>query len=220
MVPSASARALANLTAWAAVQDLRIDRRQQEQLQIYLDNLLLWNRRLSLVSQEGPVPIVEKHFADALVAARHCRGASAVADLGSGAGFPGIVIAIQHPAARVTLMESRRRKASFLLDTARAASLVNVEVVADRVEAAACRPEHAGRYAISIARALGSVTELLEYSRALLTDAGRAIAMKGPSYRREMETAPIEALGFQPPNVHPYSLPDLSQRVLLSFARL
>jgi 16S rRNA (guanine527-N7)-methyltransferase len=218
MSRKSSTRAVANLLQWARAQEITTDDKQREQLEIYLDNVLLWNRRVALVSQSDPTSIAEKHFADALVAARHCQGASRVVDIGSGAGFPGMIIAIQSPTTRVTLVESRQRKASFLLDTARTANLENVEVVAERVENLASRPLHAGSYEIAIARALGSVEALLEYSRALLSDAGRAIAMKGPSYRSEIEEPSIGRLGFRPPTIHPYSLPDLAQRVLLSFA--
>jgi 16S rRNA (guanine527-N7)-methyltransferase len=220
MPVSASARALTSLKAWARAQDVAIDNSQRGQLEVYLDNLLLWNQRLALVSQTEPLAIVEKHFADALVAARYCRGATTIIDLGSGAGFPGLIIAIQYPDASVTLVESRLKKASFLVDTARAANLANVQIVADRIEVVARRPEHTRRYEISIARALGSVTKLLEYSRALLNDTGRAIAMKGPSYRSEIDALSIERLGFRPPIVRDYSLPDLSKRVLLTFVRL
>jgi 16S rRNA (guanine527-N7)-methyltransferase len=220
MPVSASAHALANLAPWLRAQQLAISDPQRQQLETYLENLLLWNRRIALVSQNDPTSIVEKHFADALVAARYCAGASSLVDLGSGAGFPGIVAAILRPETCVTLIEARRKKASFLTDTVRAASLANVDVVCDRIEAVARQPGRSGRYEIAIARALGSVAELLEYSRALLSDSGRAIAMKGPSYRNDLEAVPVESLGFHPPTIYSYSLPDLSQRVLLSFARL
>lgn len=220
MPGSEPTRALASLLPWAKAQDIWVSEAQQHQLQIYLDNLLLWNRRVALVSRSEPPFIVEKHFADALIAAQHCRGASTVVDIGSGAGFPGIIVAIQSPGTRVTLIEARQRKASFLLDTIRTANLRNVEVVAERAESLARQPSCAGRYEISIARAFGSVEVLLEYSRTLLGRAGQAISMKGPAYEQEIDEATIESLGFQPPAVHPYLLPDLSKRVLLRFPRI
>lgn len=220
MPRSISSRALEELFAWAEGQDIRIDVRQQEQLETYLDNLLVWNRRVALVSQSDTTSILQKHVSDCLVAAQYCRGASRVVDVGSGAGFPGIIIALQNPAAHVTLVESRQKKASFLRETVRVASLENVEVAAERVETLASKPLQTGRYEISIARALGSVNRLLECSRALLTSTGEVIAMKGPSYQSEIAEASIERLRFQPPAVYPYSLPDHSQRVLLRFARI
>jgi 16S rRNA (guanine527-N7)-methyltransferase len=215
-----SAEALANLLPWAQAQGVTIDDRQREQLEIYLDNLLLWNRRLALVSQHNRVTIVDKHFADSIVAAKHCLGTRAVVDLGSGAGFPGMIIAIQCPTTRVTLIESRRKKASFLLDTARIAGLANVEVIVDRIETIAGQPKHARQYEISIARALGSLAMLLEFSALLLDEIGHAIAMKGPSYASEMEATPVRHLGFATPTVSLYALPDKSQRALLNFSRL
>jgi 16S rRNA (guanine527-N7)-methyltransferase len=215
-----SAEALDSLVPWAQAQDVTIEDRQREQLEIYLENLLLWNRRLALVSQQNPVTIVDKHFADSIVAAKQCLGARAVVDLGSGAGFPGVIIAIQCPKTRVTLIESRRKKASFLLDTARMAGLANVEVIVDRIESIAGQPEHRAQYEVSIARALGSLAMLLEYSALLLDGTGLAIAMKGPSYASEMEATPIRQLGFGTPSVDSYLLPDKSQRALLHFSRL
>jgi 16S rRNA G527 N7-methylase RsmG len=100
------------------------------------------------------------------------------------------------------------------------AGLANVQVVTDRIETAAQQPEHASRYEISIARALGSLAMILEYSAPLLHKNGRDISMKGPSYASEMEITPVRHLGFGTPTVKSYVLPDKSQRALLNFSRL
>lgn len=219
-MPDAAAGALANLVRWARAQGVTTDEKQRDQLEVYLDNLLLWNRRLALVSQQKPAVIADKHFADSIVAALHCRENSAIVDLGSGAGFPGMIIAIYCPTTRVTLIESRRKKATFLLDTARRARLDNVEVVPDRIETVARQAKHTSQYDVSIARALGSMEMLLAHSDLLLRTAGTAIAMKGPSFESETETTPIQRLGFATPTIHSYALPDQSQRVLLEFSRI
>lgn len=218
-MPGTSSRdALSSLADWAASHAAGLNVRQLEQLDAYLDNLLVWNRRLALVSQQDPASIVNKHFADAIVAANHCRAAGSIVDLGSGAGFPGLIIAVVCPATRVTLIEAKQKKSSFLLDTIRRTGLGNVEVLAERIETAS--RQRAGSYEVSIARALGSIELFLEYSHALLRETGRAISMKGPSFENEIETPAIERLGFRGPAVYLYSLPDGSERALLSFERL
>jgi len=219
MPGEASAQALASLQPWVEAHGIALNDTQWDQLGAYLENLLLWNRRVALVSQDDPVTIAQKHFADALFAAQRCTGAPTAVDLGSGAGFPGIVMAIVCSGMNVTLIESRRKKASFLQDTVRALRLPNVLVVADRIEAVTQRSEHAGRYLISIARALGSVPTLLGYSKTLLREGGHAVAMKGPAYSAELERLALEDLGFEAPQVHTYQLPDGSERALLIFRR-
>jgi hypothetical protein len=108
---------------------------QVDQLRIYLDTLQLWNRKLALVSQHQASQIVDKHIADSLFAAGRCGGTDAVIDLGSGAGFPGLPIAIACPNARVSLVEARGKKASFLEEACRVAVIRNASICHARIEA-------------------------------------------------------------------------------------
>ena len=100
----------------------------------YLDLLLKWNARTNLTAIREPEEIVRRHFGESLFAARHLDAKpSTLLDLGSGAGFPGLPIALLRPEIQVTLAESQNKKASFLREAVRTLGL-NTEVWANRAE--------------------------------------------------------------------------------------
>src|SRR5665213_3017276 len=105
------------------------------QLSAYLDLLLKWNARTNLTAIREPEEMVRRHFGESLFAARHlAAGVDTLLDLGSGAGFPGLPIALLRPEVRVTLAESQNKKATFLREVVRTLEL-STEVWAGRVEA-------------------------------------------------------------------------------------
>jgi 16S rRNA (guanine527-N7)-methyltransferase len=110
---------------------------QLRQLGAYLDLLLKWNAKTNLTAVRDPEQILARHFGESLFAAEHLLAgepARSVIDLGSGAGFPGLPIAIYAPQAQVTLIESQNKKATFLKEVARSLPLKNVTVFAGRGE--------------------------------------------------------------------------------------
>ncbi len=105
------------------------------QLSAYLDLLLKWNARTNLTAIREPEEIVRRHFGESLFAARHLGvEVDTLLDLGSGAGFPGLPIALLRPEVRVTLAESQHKKASFLREVVRTLGL-STEVWTGRAEA-------------------------------------------------------------------------------------
>jgi 16S rRNA (guanine527-N7)-methyltransferase len=125
-----------------------------------------------------PGTAVDAHVADALVALEleQVRRAGRIVDLGSGAGFPGLVLAVALPAAQVALVESSARKCAFLSRTAAALGLANVETVASRAETWS---DGLGRCDLVTARALAPLNVLVEYAAPLLAPAGSLVAWKG-----------------------------------------
>jgi 16S rRNA (guanine527-N7)-methyltransferase len=106
-----------------------------EQFVAYLELLLRWNARLNLTALRDPQQIVQRHFVECAFAAQRLPvGMASLLDYGSGAGFPGIPIAICRPEIRVTLAESLGKKAAFLREALRAVGMPG-EIVGDRVEA-------------------------------------------------------------------------------------
>jgi 16S rRNA (guanine(527)-N(7))-methyltransferase RsmG len=106
---------------------------QQEQLKRHYELLLHWNRKLNLISSRSEKEILERHYYESLFLGRHLPpGGFTIADIGSGAGFPGYVVAIQRPDCQVSLIESHQRKAVFLREAAR--DLPNIRVLARRAE--------------------------------------------------------------------------------------
>ena len=109
---------------------------QLQQIQLYLDLLLKWNSKISLTAIRNPEEIIRRHFGESLFAGEqlHAEGASSLADLGSGAGFPGLPIKIMAPQLQVTVIESQQKKAIFLREVLRTLELKNVIVHAGRGE--------------------------------------------------------------------------------------
>lgn len=105
------------------------------QLSVYLDLLLKWNARTNLTAIREPEQIVQRHFGESLFAGHHLAPETkTLLDLGSGAGFPGLPIALLRPDILVTLAESQNKKATFLREVVRTLGLTNVEVWASRAE--------------------------------------------------------------------------------------
>jgi 16S rRNA (guanine527-N7)-methyltransferase len=118
---------------------------------------------------------IDVHLADSLVALElpAVRKAATIADLGAGAGFPGLALAAARPDAAVTLIESNRRKASFIAQLAATAQLDNVQVTARRAE------EAAGKHDVVTARALAELPVVLEYAAPLLQQGGTVVVWQG-----------------------------------------
>jgi len=104
-----------------------------EQLAVYLDLLQKWNARINLTAIRDPEEIVRRHFGESLFVGLHLGMCKTLLDFGSGAGFPGVPIQLLRPHLKVTLSESRARKASFLKELVRTLNLPT-EIWADRVE--------------------------------------------------------------------------------------
>lgn len=175
-----------------------------DQLRVYVDLLRLWNRKVSLVASSDPEVVLAKHVADSLFAAAHCRQADAIVDLGSGAGFPGLVIAMAAPAVRVTLIEARGKKVSFLEEVCRVAKLPNATPIHGRIEVVAAEPQHHAAYPIATSRALADLQLLRALAAPLLRSEGRLVAMRSASASVPQGADPIR-----------YTLPDGTPRALL-----
>jgi len=151
--------------------------------QNYIDILLLWRIRLSLTTAATPQQVVRDHILDSLALCRFIQPGMRVADLGSGAGFPGVPLAIACDGARVSLVESRRKKANFLREVARSAKLTNVEIIEERAERLADGVTKA--WDLVVSRAVWALADFLALSEHLLVRGGLAIAMKGPKASSE-----------------------------------
>ena len=151
-----------------------------------------------------PAAAVERHVADSLTALAigEVRAAGAVADIGSGAGWPGLALAAALPAARVSLVESAIRHCRYLERAAAHAGLDNVEVVHARAEA---WPAGIGRHDLITARALAALPVLCEYAAPLLREGGSLVAWKAAVPAEELTdgAAAATVLGLEPTGVHP-----------------
>lgn len=144
-------------------------------LAAYLELVEKWNRVHNLTAVREPSQMVTLHLLDSLSILPHVANAASLVDVGTGAGLPGIPLAIARPAMRVTLLDSSHKKCAFLQQAKTELGLANVEVVCDRVEA--WKPQ--SRFDVVVSRAFSDLADFVEQAKHLVAPGGRLMAMKG-----------------------------------------
>lgn len=174
----------------AALQGRALDPLQLAQLATVLDVLQRDEHAPTTVRDTGDA--AERHLADSLVGLDfdYLIAAEAIADLGAGAGFPGLALAIALPAARVSLVESRRRKCEFLTRICAAAGVANASVVCVRAEQ---WHDGVGASDAVVARALAPQPVVLEYAAPLLREGGALLDWRGRREPAEERSASVAA---------------------------
>ncbi len=171
----------------AAVLERRLTPTEREDFDKYLRLLIKWQKAHRLVGSDDPMWIVEHLFLDSLLFLRVLPSTvQTLADLGSGAGLPGLPIKIVRRDVDVTLIESRRRRAMFLTSAIRTIRLEGARVVEGRVEDVT--PELGGRFEAVVMRCAGDVDAMIPAAAALLLDRGIVIA-SGPPRPRPIAVA-------------------------------
>jgi len=159
----------------------------QTQLMAYLRELTTWNATYNLTAVRDPMAMVTRHLLDCLSITDFVTGRS-LADVGTGAGLPGIAMAIVRPKLSVTLIESSRKKAAFLRHVRRQLALDNVEVIQERVEL--YRP--ATRFDCVTSRAFATAGDTARWAGHLVAPGGRFVLMKGRDPIAEMDDLPLD----------------------------
>ncbi len=152
----------------------------------YLFELKKWNRAYNLTALKNDEDIIIKHFLDSLLYLKAVpEGSAELCDIGSGAGFPGMPMAIVQPEIKITLIEPSRKKTAFLKHLKRTLNLSNVEALQNRVEDVKNR-----LFDIAVTRALFSIKDLIKKARHILKKEGFFILNKGPNFEDEMCNLP------------------------------
>jgi 16S rRNA (guanine527-N7)-methyltransferase len=157
----------------------------QAKLLSYIALIDKWNRVYNLTAIREPHKMVSQHVLDSLSVSPHLRGETLL-DVGSGAGLPGIPLAIARPALAVTLLESNNKKAAFLRQTAIELDAANIDVVAERVETW----QSPRRYDVVISRAFSDLAEFVTLAGRHCADEGTLAAMKGVYPYEELAQLP------------------------------
>ncbi len=176
---------------------------QAGKLVAHLDLLDDWNQRMNLTAIRDRGQQLTKHLLDSLSVRPFLRG-SRIADVGSGAGFPGIPLAIVSPDLHFALIESTGKKCRFLEHVRDTLALTNVEVVQARAEA--FKP--AARFETVLARAVGPVADLVRNAGPLVAGGGRLLAMKGRFPEDELAK---KLSGWKIAEVHRLVVPGLDE---------
>ena len=203
---------MTDLAAGARALGIELDATQVAQLTQHLDLMDEWGERMNLTAIRERPQQVTRHVLDSLSVLPWVRGAR-LADVGTGAGFPGIPLAIVRPGLHLTLLDSTGKKCRFLEHVRDTLGLANVEVVQARAEA--YRPDV--RFDTVLARAVGPIADLVRNAGALVAAGGRLLAMKGRYPHDELAK---KLNGWKLVAVHPLRVPGLDEeRHLVELAR-
>lgn len=196
---------------------------QHAQLEKYLDLLLAGNERMNLTRITKRAAAEVQHVGDSLTLLPFLpAGAHRLADVGSGGGVPGIVLAIARPDASVVLIEATKKKTVFLREAPAELGLSNVTVIEQRAEDAGRLAELRETFDVAVARAVATMDWLAEWCLPLVKKGGKMLAMKGPKVQEELPVAAkaIRMLNGGEPVVHPVELPDTQGRVIVEIPKM
>jgi 16S rRNA (guanine527-N7)-methyltransferase len=171
----------------------------QQNLLTYLQQLHKWNQAYNLSGIKNIDQMLTLHILDSLAMAPHIDGTQ-IADVGTGAGLPGVPLAICFPEKNFILIDSNSKKTRFIFQTASLLGLSNVNVIHKRVEDYECQQQ----VDIVTSRAFSSLTDFVTGSQHLLQEQGRFLAMKGQVPEEEITALPPE---FSVKAIHPLNVP-------------
>lgn len=186
----------------------------------YHNLLTQWNERMDLTNVTDPEEALDRHYTDSLMPLKYRNlfpeGASLI-DVGTGAGFPGLPLAMARPDLKVTLLDAQQKRVAFLQAVIDELQLTNVKAIHARAEDGARQPLLREAFDLATARAVAAAPVLLEYLLPFVKTGGRALMWKGPGVRDELPQAAGAAkkLGGKLEEPLPMTLPDKEWEHLL-----
>ena len=176
----------------------------------YMNLLLEWNEKINLTSITRQDEIILKHFIDSMTVLKYLDKYNKIIDVGTGAGFPGIPIAIMKEEKSVTLMDSLNKRIKFLEDIKQKLDLKNIDLIHSRAEDLGQDLNNREMYDVSVSRAVANLTTLVEYLIPFIKIGGICICMKGQDVEEEINDSKrdIELLGGRIKKVDEFYLPD------------
>jgi 16S rRNA (guanine527-N7)-methyltransferase len=207
------------LSEGAAAFSVDLAAEQTARLMKYKELLLEWNNKINLTAIEEDRDIIVKHFIDSFSILPYLRNSGEkLADVGTGAGFPGIPAKIAYESVNVLLLDSLDKRVNFLKTVIGELGLEGIEAVHARAEEAGADPVYRESFDASVARAVASLPVLLEYCLPLVKTGGVFIAMKGSS-TEELGSSKkaLEILGGEVEEVRELTLPfsDIKRNIII-----
>jgi len=181
----------------------------------FRDELLKWNEQVNLTAITDPKEIESKHFLDSLSLLSFIpENAKTFVDVGSGAGFPGIPLAIARPDLQVTLIESIGKKAKFLEHIVEFLELQNVEVVTARGEDAGKHPDYKEKFDVGTARAVAKLNKLAPFVLPLIKRGGIFLAPKSSKENLEEAESTLKKYNAEIQEIKQMEIEGLSERIV------
>ena len=178
-------------------EGIELTKEQLNQLQIYFEVLMQWNEKINLTSLKDPEEIAVKHFLDSLMILKYVKfpAGSSLMDVGTGAGFPGLVLKIIRPDLKVSLLDSLGKRLKFLKEMVDILNIRDAKILHFRAEIAGKMPLYREQFDFVVARAVAPMFQLLEYCIPFVkVETGTFIAMKSKKGGEEVETSEEAAI--------------------------
>ena len=199
--------------------DIQFTEEQLNQFYKYMNLLLEWNEKINLTAITDPNEVILKHFIDSLTINKYIKENSTLADVGTGAGFPGIPLKILRPDLKITLVDSLNKRINFLNEVINKLNLVNIETVHSRIEDFGKDKKYRESFDFVTARAVANLAVLSEYLLPIAKVGGQCVCMKGSSVEEELSNGKnaIKVLGGKIKNIDEFVLPDsdMSRNVII-----
>lgn len=184
---------------------LDLTEKQYNQFITYMKLLQEWNEKINLTAITEDEEVIKKHFIDCIKAFKSnaVKNAKTVIDVGTGAGFPGLPIAIINPDVNVTLLDSLNKRINFLNTVVSALELKNVVTIHSRAEDGARKPEFREHFDVATSRAVANMAVLSELCLPYVKVNGHFVALKGPAIEEELKEGQkaISTLGGKLENI-------------------
>ena len=194
---------------------LFIDDNLAEKLYLYAQTLIEYNKSVNLTAITEPEEIEDKHFIDSLIFARRTEVAGKLVDVGTGAGFPGVVAKLYKPEIKLYLMDPTGKRIDFLKFLCTKLQ-IDAEFVKERAEEAA-RKQWREFFDVATARAVAALPILAEYCLPLVKPKSFFVAMKGQTDEKEQAQNAVKFLGGQWKETEKYILPNGEERMLIVY---
>lgn len=186
-----------------------------KQLYTYMECILESNNNINLTSITNPNEFIVKHFIDSLIISEYIDG-NKILDIGTGAGFPGIPLAINNPDKNFVLLDSVNKKLNVIRGTLPKISINNVDVIHSRAEDLAHDNEYREQFDCVVSRAVANLTTLVEYMLPFAKVGGMIICLKGPNYEQELMDASkaIDILGGKVEKTLSFNIEDNERNII------
>ena len=197
-----------------SVQNVNLNGVQIEQLDTYASFLKEYNEKINLTAICEYEEVLDKHFYDSLLLSFNKEIKGSLVDVGTGAGFPGIVLKIVYPDLKVILIEPLKKRCVFLNELIEKLGLKDIEVINSRGEDFSLTNRE--KYDFVTARAVSNLNMLIEICGAMVKVGGYFIALRGLNGKEEIENASlaIKKMGFEVENINESELNDGSKRII------
>ncbi len=201
-----------------------LDETKKTQLNLYGNLLVEWNEKINLTAIKEPEEILFKHFYDCILFFKNIdvpQNATLI-DVGTGAGFPGMVLKIVRPDLKVTLLDSLNKRLVFLNEVIEKLGLSDIKTVHSRAEDGGKNKNYREKYDIATARAVASMPVLLEYCLPFVKINGMFVAMKGPNVLEELKGCNncLKILGGEQPEIFTETLTGDEKRVFAACKKI